>query len=88
MLLKKKTVSSAGGQKIKDAVLAGNVEDLFQAVNKTFATFDYVRHPIKTEKICQTFLLIILTCIGFEVIPERPNALGRSDLEWDTDDAH
>ena len=88
MLLKKKTVSSAGGQKIKDAVLAGNVEDLFQAVNKTFATFDYVRHPIKTEKICQTFLLIILTCIGFEVIPERHNALGRSDLEWDTDDAH
>lgn len=88
MLLRQKTVSSAGGQKIKDAVLSGNVEDLFLAVNKTFAAFDYVQHPIKTEKICQTFLLIILTCIGFEVIPERHSALGRSDLEWDTDDAH
>ena len=88
MLLRQKTVGSAGGQKIKDAVLAGNIEDLFLAVNKTFASFDYVQHPIKTEKICQTFLLIILTCIGFEVIPERHSALGRSDLEWDTDDAH
>ena len=88
MLLKTKTVGSVGGQKIMDAVLTGSVEDLFLAVNKTFAAFDYVQHPIKTEKICQTFLLIILTCIGFEVIPERHSALGRSDLEWDTDDAH
>ena len=88
MLLKKKTVGSVGGQKIQDAVLAGNVEELFLAVNKTFVAFDYVQHPIKNEKICQTFLLIILTCVGFEVIPERHNALGRSDLEWDTNDAH
>ena len=88
MLLKKKTVGSVGGQKIKDAVLAGSIEDLFSAVNKTFAAFDYVQHPIKTEKICQTFLLITLTCVGFEVISERHNALGRSDLEWDTNDHH
>ena len=88
MLLKKKTVGSVGGQKIKDAVLAGSVEDLFSTVNKTFAAFDYVQHPIKTEKICQTFLLITLTCVGFEVISERHNALGRSDLEWDTNDHH
>ena len=88
MLLKKKTVGSVGGQKIKDAVLAGSVEDLFSTVNKTFAAFDYVQHPIKTEKICQTFLLIPLTCVGFEVISERHNALGRSDLEWDTNDHH
>ena len=40
------------------------------------------------SRICQTFLLIILTCVGFEVIPERHNTLGRSDLEWDTNDAH
>ncbi len=88
MLLKKKTVGSVGGQKIKDAVLAGSVEDLFSTINKTFAAFDYVQHPIKTEKICQTFLLITLTCVGFEVISERHNALGRSDLEWDTNDHH
>ena len=88
MLLKKKTVGSVGGQKIKDAVLAVSVEDLFSTVNKTFAAFDYVQHPIKTEKICQTFLLITLTCVGFEVISERHNALGRSDLEWDTNDHH
>ena len=88
MLLKKKTVGSVGGQKIKDAVLAGSVEDLFSTVNKTFAAFDYVQHPIKTEKICQTFLLITLTCVGFEVNSERHNALGRSDLEWDTNDHH
>ena len=88
MLLKKKTVGSVGGQKIKDAVLAGSIEDLFSAVNKTFAAFDYVQHPIKTEKICQTFLLITLTCVGFEVISERHNALGRSDLEWDTNAHH
>lgn len=88
MLLKKKTVGSVGGQKIKDAVLAGSVEDLFSTVNKTFAAFDYVQHPIKTEKICQTFLLITLTCVGFEVISERHNALGRSDLEWDTNNHH
>ncbi len=87
MLLKKKTVGSVGGQKIKDAVLAGSVEDLFSTV-KTFAAFDYVQHPIKTEKICQTFLLITLTCVGFEVNSERHNALGRSDLEWDTNDHH
>ena len=88
MLLKKKTVASAGGQNVKDAVLAGDVDALFEAVNRTFASFDYAQHPIKTEKICQTFLLIILTCIGFDVIPERHNALGRSDLEWDTADCH
>ena len=88
MLLKKQTVASAGGQSVKEAVLAGDVEALFGAVNKTFAAFDYVQHPIKTEKICQTFLLIILTCVGFDVASERHSALGRSDLEWDTTDFH
>ena len=88
MLLKQQTVGSQGGQNVKDAVLAGDIETLFPAVNKTFNAFDYVKYPIRDEKTCQTFLLILLTCVGFDVTSERHNALGRSDLEWDTPHFH
>lgn len=88
MLLKRTTIADAGGSKIRTAVLAADLDEFFGSANKTFASFDYTRFPITDEKTCQIFLQIILTCVGFDVIAERHNALGRSDLEFDTEDHH
>ena len=88
MLLKRPTVADAGGSNVRSAVISGHLDDFFASVNRTFAAFDYARFPITNEKTCQVFLQILLTCVGFDVVAERHNALGRSDLEFDTQDHH
>ena len=87
-LLNRKSLAQAGVKYLQDAFQAGHVDELFTAANRTFASIDYTHYPISDEKTCQAVLQIFLYCAGFDVMPERHGALGRSDLEADADNVH
>ncbi len=87
-LVKKNSLYQAGIVPIQDALVAGDIESLFVAINRTFSAIDYVDYPIRSEKTLQAFLQIFLSCTGFDVVSERHTSLGRSDIEVDTDANH
>ncbi len=87
-LLQNQTLSAVGAGELAAAVRNGNTDLFFDQANHAFAGIDYQRHPISNEKHCQAFLQIFLAGLGFSVVPERHNALGRSDLEIDAPKIH
>ena len=87
-LVKKNSLFQIGIAPIQDALVAGDINSLFAATNRTFSSIDYIDYPIHSEKTLQAFLQIFFSCTGFDVISERHNSLGRSDIEVDTDSIH
>ena len=83
MLLSNRSFDSYGAGQLNEAVSDGKPDLLFNQANHAFAGIDYQQYPITNEKVCQAFLQIFLTGLGFSVVPERHGALGRSDLEID-----
>lgn len=59
----------------------GNVEEVFQLLNKTFLALDYQSYPIKDEASLRYNTQIFLSCFGLEPRVEVHNNKGRSDLE-------
>ncbi len=87
-LVKKNSLFQVGIAPIQDALVAGNIDALFTATNRTFSAIDYANYPIHSEKTLQAFFQIFLSCTGFDVISERHGSLGRSDLKVATDSIH
>ncbi len=88
MLLHNRSFNSFGAGRLSDAVCDGNADLLFDQANHAFAGIDYQQHPIANEKHCQAFLQIFLVGLGFSVLSEQHNALGRSNLEIDAPKVH
>lgn len=59
----------------------GNIEEVFQLLNKTFLAIDYQSYPIKDEASLRNYTQIFLSCFGLEPRVEVHNNKGRSDLE-------
>lgn len=49
---------------------------------------DHAEYPVRSEKTCQAFLQLFIAGLGFGVQAETHGALGRSDLEVETDACH
>lgn len=81
-LLDKKMVEKVGGQQMVEAFFTGNVVAFFTAVNDVFAAIDDTKYPINNGDTCQRFLRIILTDLGFEVIPENEENSNQNTIEW------
>lgn len=81
-LLDKKMVEKVGGQQMVEAFFIGNVVAFFTAVNDVFAAIDDTKYPINNGDTCQRFLRIILTNLGFEVIPENEENSNQNTIEW------
>ena len=81
-LLDKKMVEKVGGQQMVEAFFADNVVAFFAAFNDVFAAIDSTKYPINNGDTCQRFLRIILTDLGFEVIPENEENSNQNTIEW------
>ena len=88
MLLRDRTLEAVGAGNLQQAILTGNMTQLFESANRAFAAIDYERYPIETEKHCQAFLQVFIAGAGYNVTAERHSALGRSDLELDSKSCH
>ena len=88
MLLRNQTLEAVGAGDLQRAIMTGDVTQLFESANRAFAAIDYVRYPIEDEKHCQSFLQVFIAGAGYNVTAERHGALGRSDLELDSESCH
>ncbi len=88
MLLSNRTLEAVGAGDLQRAILTGNVTQLSESANRAFAAIDYDRYPIEDEKHCQAFLQVFIAGAGYNVTAERHGALGRSDLELDSESCH
>lgn len=88
ILLKNKTLTQVGAGNLTCAAQNGNIADFFKTVNRAFDAIDYANYPIREEKHCQAYLQIFLAGAGLDVVAEKHNVLGRSDLEFIVGDLH
>lgn len=73
---------------IVPALIEGDVQNLFESVNRAFAALHYVKYPITEDKCVQSCLQVFLAGAGFTVRCETGGALGRSGFEVDAGKVH
>ncbi|MCD8338678.1 MAG: ATP-binding protein [Burkholderiales bacterium] len=84
-LLSHRTLASVGAPDILSLIETGDVDGLFDTLNKVLLALDYTKFPIRDEATCRCYLQLILTLgEGITTYAELHNALGRSDVELET----
>lgn len=70
---------------IYDCFLKDDLEALVKALNALLLAIPYHGFPVTNEYILRSLIAVSVIASGHKVICERPNSLGRSDLEIEAD---
>lgn len=88
-LMSRQTLSEAGALNLTDDLRSGNINRLFEQLNRLFLVMDYKKYPITDETTCRNYIQLFLTLgAGIRAYSELHNALGQSDIEIDTERLH
>ncbi len=71
--------------KIYDSFLRDDLQSLIKCLNSLVLAIPYHNFPITNEAILRALIAVSVIASGHKVICERPNSLGRSDLEIEAD---
>ncbi len=87
-LLNEKTLPQIGAGTLVQSLFLGDEKAVLEALNRTFLKMDYQQYPVTDEAVCRSYVLVILGSADMDVLAERRNALGCSDIEFDAGEWH
>lgn len=71
---------------IYDCFLSDDLESLVKCLNALMLAIPYHAFPVTNEAVLRALIAVSVIASGHRVLCERPNSLGRSDLEIDAED--